>query len=91
MFGTSIPELSSSRSWAVHTEWADANPQHFALLERTAKEAHASAAFRDAWVKLGNPAEALVWGDRKTCHAYAESMVKLAQRYEPQLTARGRQ
>jgi ABC-type taurine transport system substrate-binding protein len=90
VFGTSIPELSSSRSWAVHTEWANANPQHFALLERTAKEAHESQTFRDAWVKIGNPVEALVWGDRKTCHDYAEGMLKLAQRYEAQMTARGR-
>jgi hypothetical protein len=41
-------------------------------------------------VKIGNPLEALVWGDRKACHEYAEGMVKLAQRYEKQLTARGR-
>ena len=67
-FGTSIPDLSSSRSWAVHTQWAEANPQHFEMLEKTAKEAHASPVFRDAWVKTGNPIEALVWGDRKTCH-----------------------
>ena len=42
VFGTSIPELSSSRSWAVHAEWANANPKQFEFLERTAKEAHAS-------------------------------------------------
>ena len=46
--------------------------------------------FRDAWTKTGNPVEALVWGDRKTCTEYAEGMVKLAQRYEKQLTARGK-
>ena len=51
VFGTSIPELSSSRSWAVHAEWANANPKQFEFLERTAKEAHASAAFRDQWKK----------------------------------------
>ncbi len=88
-FGTRIPDLSSSRSWAVHTEWANANPKQFELLEKTAKEAHAAPAFREAWVKSGNPVEALVWGDRKTCHDYAEGMVKLAQQYEQQLTARG--
>jgi tripartite-type tricarboxylate transporter receptor subunit TctC len=87
-FGTSIPELSSSRSWAVHTTWADANPKQFDLLEKTSKEAHASQAFRDAWVKTGAPAEALVWGDRKTCTEYALEMIKLAQRYEKQLTAK---
>jgi len=90
VFGTSIPELSSSRSWAVHAEWANANPKQFEFLERTAKDAHASAAFRDQWKKQGNPTEALVWGDRKTCHEYAEGMVKLAQRYEKQLTAKGK-
>jgi tripartite-type tricarboxylate transporter receptor subunit TctC len=91
VFGTSIPELSSSRSWAVHTAWADANPKDFALLERTAKEAHATPAFRDAFTKSGAPAEALVYGDRKTCTEYAQNMIKLAQRFEQQLTAkRGR-
>jgi tripartite-type tricarboxylate transporter receptor subunit TctC len=90
VFGTSIPDLSSSRSWAVHTEWANANPKQFEILERTAKEAHESPVFRDTWAKGGNPVEALVWGDRKTCHAYAENMIKLAQRYEKQLTARGK-
>jgi tripartite-type tricarboxylate transporter receptor subunit TctC len=88
-FGTRIPDLSSSRSWAVHAEWADANPQQFEFLQKTAKEAHEAPAFRDAWVKGGNPVEALVWGDRKTCHEYADAMVKLAQQYENQLTARG--
>ena len=88
VFGTSIPELSSSRSWAVHAAWADANPQQFALLERTAKEAHATKEFRDGWVKIGGPLEALVWGDRQTCTAYAQDMVKLAQRYEGQMTAK---
>jgi tripartite-type tricarboxylate transporter receptor subunit TctC len=90
VFGTSIPELSSSRSWAVHAEWANANPKQFEFLERTAKQAHESPVFRDAWKKTGNPMEALVWGDRKTCQAYAEGMVKLALRYEKQMTARGK-
>jgi tripartite-type tricarboxylate transporter receptor subunit TctC len=88
VFGTSIPELSSSRSWAVHTKWADANPKEFALLERTAKEAHASPTFREAFTKTGAPVEALVYGDRKVCTDYAQNMIKLAQRYEKQLTAK---
>jgi len=74
----------------VHAQWAEANPQHFELLQRTAKEAHASPVFRDAWAKTGNPVEALVWGDSKTCHDYADGMIKLALRYEKQLTARGK-
>ena len=88
VFGTNIPELSSSRSWAVHTKWADANPKDFALLESTAKQVTLSPEFKAAFVKTGAPAEALVYGDRKVCTDYAMEMVKLAQRYEKQLTAK---
>ncbi len=87
-FGTNIPELSSSRSWAVHTKWADANPKEFALLERTAKEVTNSPEFKEAFVKTGAPAEALAYGDRKVCTEYAVAMVELAQKYEKQLTAK---
>ena len=59
-------------------------------IEFVASVARVDNAFRDQWKKQGNPTEALVWGDRKTCHEYAESMVKLALRYEKQLTARGK-
>jgi tripartite-type tricarboxylate transporter receptor subunit TctC len=89
-FGTKIPELSSSRSWAVHTDWADKNPKEFALLERTAKEVTQSEEFKEAFVKTGAPAEAIVYGDRKACTNYATEMVKLAQKYEQQLTAKGK-
>lgn len=89
-FGTSIPDLSSSRSWAVHADWAGKNPKEFDLLQRTAKEAHASSVFRDAWTKAGNPVEALVWGDSRICTEYSLEMIKLAQRYEKQLTAQRR-
>jgi hypothetical protein len=71
----------------VHADWAEKNPKEFDLLQRTGKEAHASPVFRDAWKKAGNPVEALVWGDAKTCTDYSLAMIKLAQRYEKQLTA----
>jgi tripartite-type tricarboxylate transporter receptor subunit TctC len=89
VFGTSIPELSSSRSWAVHTKWADANPKEFALLERTAKEVTQSPDFKEAFIKTGSPPEAIVYGDRKVCTDYALNMVELAKKYEKQLSAKG--
>jgi tripartite-type tricarboxylate transporter receptor subunit TctC len=89
VFGTNIPELSSSRSWAVHTKWADANPKEFALLERTAKEVTLSPEFKEAFVKTGAPAEAIAYGDRKVCTEYALNMVELAKKYEKQLSAKG--
>ena len=89
VFGTSIPELSSSRSWAVHTKWADANPKEFALLERTAKEVTQSPDFKEDFIKTGSQAEAMVYGDRKVCTDYALNMVELAKKYEKQLSAKG--
>ncbi len=88
VFGTKIPDLYSSRSWAIHTDWADKHPAEFEKLETTAKEAHASPLFRQAFAKTGAPVEALKWGGRKICTEYAENMIKLAQRYEKQLSAK---
>jgi tripartite-type tricarboxylate transporter receptor subunit TctC len=87
VFGTNIPDLYSSRAWAVHTDWADANPQHFDMLQKTSELAHADPVFRDAYEKTGSPLEALKYGDRKTCTDYAVAMVELANKYEKVLSA----
>jgi tripartite-type tricarboxylate transporter receptor subunit TctC len=88
VFGTNIPDLYSSRSWAIHADWADKNPEHFALLEKTAQEAHASSAFKEAFAKTGAPIEALKYGDRKVCTEYALATIEMAKRYEKVLTAK---
>jgi tripartite-type tricarboxylate transporter receptor subunit TctC len=86
-FGTDIPDLYSSRAWAVHTDWADANPAQFDMLQKTSELAHADPLFRDAYEKTGSPPEALRYGDRKTCTDYSVAMVDLAKRYEKVLSA----
>jgi hypothetical protein len=88
VFGTKIPDLSSSRSWAVHTEWADKNPAAFKLLEDTSKKVFGDAEFRSAAEKAGVPAAVLSYGDRKLCTQYALSMVELANRYKTVLSAK---
>jgi tripartite-type tricarboxylate transporter receptor subunit TctC len=87
VFNTKIPDLYSSRAWAIHTDWADKNPQHFDMLQKTAEEAHRSPVFREAFVKTGAPAEALKYGDRQVCTEYALGMLELAQKYEKILSA----
>jgi tripartite-type tricarboxylate transporter receptor subunit TctC len=86
-FGTNIPDLYSSRAWAVHTEWADAHPADFDKLQKTSEQAHQDPVFRDAFEKSGAPVRALKYGDRKTCTEYATAMVDLAKRYEKVLSA----
>jgi tripartite-type tricarboxylate transporter receptor subunit TctC len=88
VFGIDIPDLFTSRAWAVHTEWADKNPELFAMLERTSREAHASEIFREGYRKTGATDRNLVYGDRKACTEFALRTFELAQRYEKLLTAK---
>ena len=88
VFGIDIPDLFTSRAWAVHTEWADKNPELFAMLERTSREAHATEIFREGYRKTGATDRNLVYGDRKACTEFALRTFELAQRYEKLLTAK---
>jgi hypothetical protein len=90
VFGTKLPELSSSRSWAIHTEAIEKYPDRFALLEKTSKQVVADPAFREAFAKTGAPVEAIQYGDRAACTRYAKAMVELANEYRPLLTAKGK-
>lgn len=89
VFNTKIPDLYSARAWAIHTEFADKNPAEFALLEKTSRQVMEDQAFKDAALKNGEAVEAIVYGDRKTCTAYAQNMIALANEYRSILTAKG--
>lgn len=88
VFGANIPDLYSSRSWAIHARAIERFPDRFKLLEETAEKAHADPAFHDAYEKTGAPIETLKYGDRALCTEYALAMIELANRYSAQLTAR---
>jgi tripartite-type tricarboxylate transporter receptor subunit TctC len=90
VFNTKIPDLYSSRSWAVHTDWADKNPAQMKILEESAAKVFNDQAFKNAFVKTGSPIEVLQYGDRKSCTEYALAMVELANQYRPILTAKGK-
>jgi tripartite-type tricarboxylate transporter receptor subunit TctC len=88
VFGTKLPELSSSRSWAIHTEVIEKHPDRFALLEKTSKQVVDDPAFKEAFAKTGAPVEAIQYGDRAACTRYAKGMVELANEYRSLLTAK---
>ena len=88
VFGTKLPDLSSSRSWAIHTEAIEKFPDRFALLEKTSRQVADIPAYKEAYVKTGAPVEGISYGDRATCTKYAESMVQLANEYRSLLTAK---
>ena len=91
VFGTDLPDLSSSRSWAIHTEAIDKYPERFALLEKTSRRVFEDPAYKEAYQKTGAPVETLQYGDRALCTKYAKSMVELANEYRSLLTAKGDQ
>jgi hypothetical protein len=88
VFGIDIPDLFTARAWGIHTEWVEKNPEQFALLERTAQQAHASSTFREGYRKTGATDINLMYGDRKACTEYALKTLELARRYETALTAK---
>ena len=89
VFGTDLPDLSSSRSWAIHTEAIEKYPERFALLEKTARQVFDDPAYKEAYKKTGAPVETIQYGDRALCTKYARSMVELANEYRTLLTGKG--
>jgi tripartite-type tricarboxylate transporter receptor subunit TctC len=81
VFNTEIPSLYSSRSWAIHREWADKNPDDMKLLETSAAEVFQDEGFKGAFTKTGAPIEVLAYGNREECTEYALAMVELANKY----------
>jgi tripartite-type tricarboxylate transporter receptor subunit TctC len=90
VFGTKIPPLYSSRSWAVHTAAIEKFPDRFALLEKTARQVFDNPAYKKAYAKTGAPVETIQYGDRALCTRYAKAMVELANEYRPLLSAKGK-
>jgi tripartite-type tricarboxylate transporter receptor subunit TctC len=89
VFGTKIPDLSSSRAWAIHSEVIQKHPDRFALLEKTARQVFQMPAYKEAYKKTGAPVETIQFGDGALCERYARGMVDLANEYRSLLTAKG--
>jgi len=88
VFGTKLPDLSSSRSWAIHTEAIEKFPDRFALLEKTSKQVFDNPKYKEEYAKTGAPVETIQYGDRELCTRYARGMVELANEYRSLLTAK---
>ncbi len=88
VFGTKLPPLYSSRSWAIHTDVIEKQPERFSLLERTARQVFDNPAYKSEYAKTGAPLETIQYGDRDTCSRYARGMIELANEYRSLLTAK---
>jgi len=88
VFGTKIPDLYSSRSWAIHTEAIQKYPERYELLVKTSKAVFDNPKYKEEYAKTGAPVETIQYGDRDVCKRYARSMVELANEYRSLLSAK---
>jgi tripartite-type tricarboxylate transporter receptor subunit TctC len=86
--GTKIPDLPSSRSWAVHTDFIEKHPDQFAILEKTSRQVFDDPKYRDEYAKTGAPVETIQYADRAYCKKYANHMIELANEYRDLLSAK---
>jgi tripartite-type tricarboxylate transporter receptor subunit TctC len=87
VFGTNIPDLPSSRAWAIHTRAIERFPDRFRLLESTAQRVFEDEAFLTALERTGQPRQTLRFGDRALCTQYSRDMIELANRFRQELSA----
>lgn len=88
VFGTKIPPLYSSRSWAIHTEVVEKFPERFALLEKTSRQVFDNPKYKQEYAKTGAPVQTIQYGDRALCTKYATGMIELTNEYRGLLTAK---
>ncbi len=85
VFGIKIPELSSSRGYAIHTKAIEAYPDRFKILEETIKKTTLDPEYADLVEKAGMPRSFVRYGGREETVAFAQDMLALAEKYGPLL------
>mgnify|MGYP000920361752 CR=1 FL=1 len=86
--GTNLPDLYTSRAFAVHAEWAAKNPDSFRMLKETARQVFDVPRFKQDILRTPQPWEAVKYLDQETCMEYAKGIVEVAQKFKSALTAR---
>ena len=86
--GTTLPDFFTTRSFAVHADWADKNPDGFRLLKQTAVKVFDTPKFKEDIEKTTQPWDAMQYLDQDGCMAYAQGILEVAQKYKAQITAK---
>ena len=86
--GTNLPDLYTSRSFAVHADWAEKNPESFRLLKETSARVFAVPKFKEDINKTPQPWDVVRHLDQDTCMTYAKGIAEFAAQLKSQLTAK---
>ncbi len=85
-YGMDLPEMLSSRAFAIHKKAADDHPDRFEVLTRTFKESFDDPALLEAYVASKGTPEYLNYGGVEECAAFMQAMLELGAKYKPLLT-----
>lgn len=86
--GTELPELFSSRAWAVHAAAMEQYPERVEMLKSTIDQTMADPAYVAAVEAAGVPRAFITPGDQETAMAEAAATRELAERYRDLLTGK---
>ena len=85
-FGTDLPEMLSSRAFAIHRKAAEDYPDRFQILQDSFRATFDDPALLEAYVALGGTPEYLSYGGVDECAAFMQAMLELGAKYKPLLT-----
>jgi len=86
VYGTDLPEMLSSRAFAIHKKAADKHPDRFDVLTKTFKETFDDPALLEAYVASKGTPEYLNYGGVEECGVFMAAMLELGAKYKPLLT-----
>ena len=85
-YGMDLPEMLSSRAFAIHKAAADNHPDRFEVLQRTFKETFDDPALLEAYVAARGTPEYLSYGGVEECGEFASAMLELGAKYKALLS-----
>lgn len=85
-YGTNLPEMLSSRAFAIHKKAAEDHPDRFEVLQETFKATFEDPALLEAYVAQGGTPEYLSYGGVEECAEFMAAMLELGAKYKPLLT-----
>lgn len=84
-YGMNLPEMLSSRAFAIHKKAAEDYPDRYEILSTTFRETFDDPALMEAYLAQGGTPEYLSYGDAEECGAFMKAMLELGAKYKPLL------
>ena len=85
-FGLNLPEMLSSRAFAIHRKAAEDFPDRFAILQDTFKQAFEDPDLPAVYEESGGAVEYLSYGGPEECGEFAAAMLELGAKYKALLS-----